>query len=239
MPVSVARRVISMECAVSLEPVPAITGMVTAPATARHSPTFSSSVRTELSPVEPLRTRPSLPCAASQRASSTAASRSSAPASSNGVTMAVITRPKRGVLHPCEGSINPSGYQRALRRSGDLAFRRRPVCERILVLGGVGQVLECDGAHFGELLTEPAVGRVEQTELLQVGHDLGEEQDLEVVALGSRLHDLHDVGDGDLHALPHLLHGHAVLHTDRGLEGELLPLAQLRCTELLVVLLQT
>ena len=56
------------EWSVSFEPVPATTGMVTASATARHSSTFSSSVSTELSPVEPLSTRPSLPCSASQRA---------------------------------------------------------------------------------------------------------------------------------------------------------------------------
>ena len=90
----------AMEWAVSLEPVPAMTGIVTASATARQSATFSSSVRTELSPVEPLSTSPSLPCAASQRARSTAAGTSSAPSSSNGVTMAVTTRPKRGESYP-------------------------------------------------------------------------------------------------------------------------------------------
>ncbi len=49
------------EWAVSLDPLPASTGIVTASATARHSDTFSSSVSTELSPVDPLSTRPSLP----------------------------------------------------------------------------------------------------------------------------------------------------------------------------------
>ena len=101
------------ECAVSLEPVPATTGIVTASATARHSATFSSSVSTELSPVEPLSTSPSLPCSASQRARSTAAAMSNSPWSSNGVTIAVITRPNRGGCESCwAGLIAPSRYQR-------------------------------------------------------------------------------------------------------------------------------
>ena len=98
-----------MECSVSFDPVPAITGTVTASATARQRSHFSSSVSTELSPVEPLSTSPSLPCPANQRASSTAASRSNAPVSSNGVTMAVTMRPNRGAL--CRGLIGLSGYQ--------------------------------------------------------------------------------------------------------------------------------
>ena len=48
-----ARCVMAMECAVSLDPVPATTGTVTASATARQRSTFSSSVRTEPSPVDP------------------------------------------------------------------------------------------------------------------------------------------------------------------------------------------
>src|ERR1700727_264727 len=227
------------ECAVSLEPVPAMTGIVTASATARQSSTFSSSVNTELSPVEPLSTSPSLPCAASQRASSTATRRARAPAASYGVTMAVTARPKRGESC-CTGLIAPSRYQRwvVLRRSDDLAFGRRAVGERVLLLRGVSEVLEGDRADFGEVGTEPAVGRIEQTQLLEVGNDLREQQDLEVVALGRRLHDLDHVGGRHLHALPHLLHGHAVLHADGGLEGELLALPQLGRAELLVVLLQ-
>jgi hypothetical protein len=107
----------AIECSVSLDPEPAITGMVTDSATARQRSTFSSSVRTEPSPVEPLRTSPSLPWEANQRARSTAAAKSSAPSSSNGVTMAVITRPKRGPS--CEGLMSPSGYQWAGAGSGD------------------------------------------------------------------------------------------------------------------------
>ena len=84
----------SIECAVSLEPVPAMTGIVTASATARHSATFSSSVSTELSPVEPLSTSPSLPCAASQRASSTAAGEVERPV--------VVERGHHGGDHPPE-----------------------------------------------------------------------------------------------------------------------------------------
>jgi hypothetical protein len=79
---------------VSLLPVPATTGTVTASATARNSSSFSSSVSTGPSPVVPATTRPSLPWSVSQRASVTAAATSSAPSSENGVTMAVATVPK-------------------------------------------------------------------------------------------------------------------------------------------------
>ena len=60
-PHALARAVNFTEWSVSFDPVPAMTGMVTADATARHRSHFSSSERTELSPVDPLSTRPSLP----------------------------------------------------------------------------------------------------------------------------------------------------------------------------------
>src|SRR6516162_9992542 len=228
----------AMECGVSFEPVPTITGTATWSATACHSANFSSSVSTALSPVEPVSTSPSLPCATSHLASSTATPRSSAPSSSNGVTMAVITRPKRGASRA--GLIAPSRYQRVVGPPGlsHVALGGRPVGERVLVFGGVREVLEGDRAHVGELLAQPPVRCVEQAELLEVRDDLGEQEDLEVVLLGRRLHDLDDVADRHLHALPHLLHGHAVLHAYGRLEGELLALTQLGRVELLVVLLQ-
>src|ERR1039458_7061775 len=151
-PVAAAALVNSIECAVSLVPAPAITGTVTASATARQSDSFSSSVRTETSPVDPATTSPSEPWSTSHRARSAAASRSRAPPSSKGVTMAVSRPPNRA--GGSEPSID-SGYQgpprdpldaapagaghRALR---DLAGDGRAVGEGVLVLGRVAQVLE-------------------------------------------------------------------------------------------------
>ena len=57
------------EWAVSLEPAPATTGMVTASTTAAQRLSFSSSVSVGASPVVPATTSPSLPLASSQRAS--------------------------------------------------------------------------------------------------------------------------------------------------------------------------
>ena len=65
----------------------------TAATTARTSSAFSSSVVVGLSPVVPLTTSPSLPSSTRCAASSSARFRSSAPSASNGVTMAVSTRP--------------------------------------------------------------------------------------------------------------------------------------------------
>ena len=68
-PVSFAWRVRCTESAVSLVPLPVMTGMVTAAATARQRSSFSASLNTGPSPVVPTTTRPSLPCSLSQRAS--------------------------------------------------------------------------------------------------------------------------------------------------------------------------
>ena len=76
---------------------PAMTGIVTASATASHRVSFSASVSVGDSPVVPATTRPSLPCSCSQRASVAAPSTSSEPSSVNGVTIAVSTRPKRAM----------------------------------------------------------------------------------------------------------------------------------------------
>ena len=76
---------------------PAITGIDTAADTFSQSVNFSSSLSVGDSPVVPQTTRPSLPSASSQRASSTAPSTSSARSSSNGLIIAVSTRPKRGM----------------------------------------------------------------------------------------------------------------------------------------------
>ena len=80
----------------SLVPVPAITGTVTASATARHSSSRSSSVSTGPSPVVPASTSPSLPWAASQRARRHRGVEVERALVVEGVTMAVTTAPKRG-----------------------------------------------------------------------------------------------------------------------------------------------
>jgi hypothetical protein len=82
---------------VSFEPVPAITGIVTASTVARYSDSFSSSVSVDDSPVVPDTTSPSLPLSCSQRAKRATPSRSRAPLASNGVTIAVITLPNRAM----------------------------------------------------------------------------------------------------------------------------------------------
>ena len=84
------------EWAVSLVPVPATTGMVTASATAAQRLSFSSSVSVGASPVVPATTSPSLPLASSQRASVAGRVEVERPSASNGVTMAEATWPKRG-----------------------------------------------------------------------------------------------------------------------------------------------
>jgi hypothetical protein len=58
-----------MVCAVSLLPVPASTGTVTASLTARSRSQRSASVNVDASPVVAATTRPSLPRSTSQRAS--------------------------------------------------------------------------------------------------------------------------------------------------------------------------
>src|SRR5438270_13803205 len=99
--------------------------------------------------------------------------------------------------------------------------------ELLVLLARVGPVLEGDDAELGELLAQVAVGRVEQAELLAVGHDLREEHLLEECPLRC----LHGEGDGFLHgdaeALPHLLLQESITHTHGGLEGELLALDEL------------
>ncbi len=85
----------STECAVSFVPEPAITGTVTAPATAAQSSARSESVSVGPSPVVPVTTSPSLPSSVRWRARVTAPSMSRRPSASKGVAMAVTTAPKR------------------------------------------------------------------------------------------------------------------------------------------------
>src|SRR5579862_6113290 len=114
-PASVACLVSSTEWAVSLLVEPATTGTVTASRTARHSSRFSSSVRTGLSPVVPVTTRPSTPWSVSQRASRAAPSMSSAPVSVNGVAIAHATAPNRPTV-----AIGPKATRVTLVQVGDI-----------------------------------------------------------------------------------------------------------------------
>src|SRR3954471_18165567 len=51
--------------------------------------------------------------------------------------------------------------------------------ELVVLLAGVHPVLELDDAGLGEPLAQPAVGRIEEAELLAVRHDLREQHLLE------------------------------------------------------------
>src|SRR5579862_8746279 len=94
--------------------------------------------------------------------------------------------------------------------------------EHLVLLAGVGQILELDAAQLGELLAEPAVAGIEQAELLAVGHDLGEEHGLEGGAVGRLQNELDGVFDRHAHPVEDLLLEEAVPHPYRRLEGEFL-----------------
>src|SRR5262249_35700069 len=135
------------------------------------------------------------------------------------------------------GSTVPPGCDRSLHRGGGLAVLRDLVELRVL-LTGVDPVLELDHTQLGEPLAQPPVARVEETELLAVGHDLREQQALEDRAVGRVLHRLDRLLHVDTEALPRLLLQEPVAHAHRGFERELLALADLRLAEAVVVLLQ-
>src|SRR5262245_60439152 len=107
-----------------------------------------------------------------------------------------------------------------------------------VLLAGVRPVLELDDAELGEAGAQPSVARVEEPELLAVGHDLGEQHRLEDRSVGRLLHRLHRLLHVDTEPLPRLLLHEPVSHADRGLERELLTLPDLGPGELLVELLQ-
>src|SRR6266480_1261403 len=115
--------------------------------------------------------------------------------------------------------------------------------EHLVFLAGVGPVLELDDAEVLEPLTQPSLltlagAGVEQAELLAVRDDLREQHLLEDLPLRAHHDERHRFLRVDAELVPHLLHEEAVAHADCGLEGELLPLAQLRRRQLAVVLLQ-
>ena len=112
--------------------------------------------------------------------------------------------------------------------------------EHRVLLAGVGPVLELDHAGLGELLAEPAVGGVEQAELLAVRHDLAEQHRLEDLLLRRvvRVEELSDLVRVDAHPLPHLGLHEALLQPARGVERELLALPELGRVESGVELLE-
>ena len=77
---------------------PASTGTSTAPAMHAKSSNFSFALSEAPSPVDPAMTSPSEPSRTSSSATSMATSKLMEPSALNGVTMAVRTRPKRGVV---------------------------------------------------------------------------------------------------------------------------------------------
>src|ERR1700677_3418588 len=195
-----------------------MTGMPTASTTARKRSIRSASVRTDPSPVDPATTRASLPEAARCPATRAAPSRSSAPSTSTGVTMAVITAPKRGIVLQSLGgergwgagvtvpevtSSDPGPRAGPGLRGDPILGRHRG--QRVVLLGGVHPRLELDDPQFGEFGAEPPVGRVQQAQLLAVGHDLGEQERLELAAFGGLLHQGDDGLRVDAHPGPHLL----------------------------------
>ena len=70
----------------------------------------------------------------------------------------------------------PRGYRPRQAARGSVA---RNLVERGVLLAGVDPVLELDHAELGEPVAEPAVGGVEEPELLAVRHDLREQHRLE------------------------------------------------------------
>src|SRR5579884_586452 len=242
-PASAARRASATEWAVSLVPVPATTGTLAASTTARTRMANSSSVRTGASPVVPATTRPSAPLSDCQRARRAAPSTSSRPSSSNGVTMAVTMAPngadadmgsgyrlspRRAVFSPAPlrdcvpGGRSPARWRRAGASGGDGGLSGG--LEAVVLLARVGPVLERDHAQLRELRPQPAVGAVEQPELLAIGDDLREEHGLEHLSLRHLQQQRRDDPGVDAHAVPHLLLEEAVAHAHGGLEGELLAL---------------
>src|SRR3954471_5462697 len=234
MPASVAATVMSTLCAVSLVVAPATSGTVTASRTARNSSMRSGSVRTGLSPVVPARTKPSLPWSTSHRASRAAASRSSAPWSSNGVTIAVRTAPKRAIrrsrssirtsTRPYRPGRGAPGKQSASGELGGLGELGVAQGERLVLVAGVGEILELDHAQLLEAVPQPLVVAIEQPQLLAVRDDLGEQHLLEEQAVRVLDQQRQDLLGLEAHALPHLLLHEPVAHAPSRLERELLTL---------------
>ena len=81
-----------------------------------------------------------------------------------------------------ERSTAPGAVQRA--ENGLVGAVRGDGVEVGVLLAGVDPVLELDDADLGEAVAQPAVGRVEQTELLAVRHDLREQHLLEDLLRG-------------------------------------------------------
>src|SRR3954467_15395994 len=108
----------------------------------------------------------------------------------------------------------PGGTPASLRFSRERAVFRDLV-ERRVLLGGVDPVFELDHTELGEAVTQPAVARVEQAQLLAVRDDAREQHRLEDRAVVRLLHRLDRLLHVDAHALPRLLLEEAVTHADR------------------------
>src|SRR5215218_264602 len=102
--------------------------------------------------------------------------------------------------------ISPSPPRKTMRAGSFTAVRLPPLlCDRASVardlvevgvlLARVDPVLELDHAELLEAMPEPAVGGVEEAELLAVGHDLREQHRLEERAVGRVQRHVHHVTD--------------------------------------------
>src|SRR3954469_7628019 len=97
----------------------------------------------------------------------------------------------------------------------------------LVLLAGVLPVLVFENSELTETLPQPSVAGIEQSQLLEVGHDLGE-QHLAELALHRRVeHDLAGRLHRDSGPLPDLLGQEPVAHPHGGLVAELLALANL------------
>src|SRR5215471_20576009 len=87
--------------------------------------------------------------------------------------------------------------------------------ERVVLLTGIGPVLELDDADLGEAVAQPAAVRLEQAELLAVRHDLREQQLVEHPGLRCEPGDLDGLLGRHAEVLPDLLlEEHPVAHPD-------------------------
>ena len=107
-----------------------------------------------------------------------------------------------------------------------------------VLLAGVDPVLELDHAELGELLRSQPSPASSRPSFLQFGTIFENSIDWNIDAALVLDHEAHRLLHVDAHLLPHLLLQEAVAHADRGLERELLALADLLRVELLVELLE-
>src|SRR3954452_4438404 len=139
---------------------------------ASRPPTSPSTSPATTSPSGPATATPSKPPG---RCSSTASGPASSPTSTRPTsTGSWTTSPETRQSRPGGGRLRPSTEPTGGDGSGGLLGLHLTVGEgeHLVLLAGVGPVLELDDPELLELRAQPAVGRVEQSKLLAVRHDL-------------------------------------------------------------------